>query len=368
MNSRKSLVSVIVLLLQLAACLAAQNVTAGTVVDRVIHSAALKDNLLQINPERHIQIYLPASYDQGPKAYPVIYYFHSFGWTNRKLFEDGNQLRLLLDRAMSSGRIQEAIVVAGDFTTPGIGAFYSNAASSGRWLDHITDELVPFIDKHFRTLRSPASRAVVGDMIGGYAAIKLGMMYPEMFGTVYAMHPVGTATGETLMHSRPDWRQMNEAKDWEDLETNIYSKVFMVMAQAYLPNPQMPPFYADLMVDLKNDALIVNSARVRTLRKNFLLDAMLPEYAENLRQLRGFKMDWGRYDDNPDHVYANQKFTRLLEEFGVPHEAEEYGGNHWNRYWQADGRVYEEVLPFLNRHLQGELISVSSPVKRTIQQ
>jgi enterochelin esterase-like enzyme len=353
MTSLKPLILAIVLLLQLSSAYS-QSATAGTLVDREIISNALEDNLLHIEPKRQIKIYLPASYDQGKRRYPVIYYFHNFGWTNTKLFGDGNQLKQLLDRAMASGQLKEAIVVAGDFTTPGIGAFYSNAASSGRWLDHITQELVPFIDKQFRTLPAPASRAVVGDMIGGYAAIKLGMLYPEIFGSVYAMHPVGTATGETLMQSRPDWRQMNEAKSWQDLETNIYSKVFMLMAQSYLPNPHKPPFYADLMVELKDDVLTVNTTNVRTLRENFLLDAMLPKYAENMKKLRGFKMDWGRYDENPDHVYANQKFTRMLEDFGVQHEAEEYGGNHWNRYWQADGRVYEEVLPFLNRYLQGE--------------
>src|SRR5688572_30448048 len=246
MKSFQILTLTLTLLLPLAFIPLAHSAATGTLVDGVISSAALKDNLLDINPERHIKVYLPPSYKKGKRAYPVIYYFHNFGWTNTKLFGEGNQFKQLLDQAMASGHIKEAIVVAGDFTTPGIGAFYSNAASSGRWLDHITEELVPYIDKQFRTLPTAASRATVGDMIGGYAAIKLGMLYPDMFGSVYAMHPVGTATGETLMHSRPDWRQMNEAKSWEDLETNIYSKVFMLMAQSYLPNPQKPPFYADL--------------------------------------------------------------------------------------------------------------------------
>lgn len=354
MKSFQILTLALALLLPLAFIPLAHSVSTGTLVDGVILSTALKDNLLDISPERRIKVYLPPSYDQGKRAYPVIYYFHNFGWTNSKLFGEDNQFKQLLDRAMIDGHIKEAIVVAGDFTTPGIGAFYSNAPSSGRWLDHITGELVPYIDKQFRTLPAAASRAVVGDMIGGYAAIKLGMLHSDMFGSVYAMHPVGTATGETLMHSRPDWRQMNEAKSWQDLETNIFSKVFMLMAQSYLPNPQKPPFYADLMVELKGDVLVVNTAHVRTLRENFLLDVMLPKYADNMKKLRGFKMDWGRYDENPDHVYANQKFTRMLEEYGVAHEAEEYSGNQWNRYWSADGRVFEEVLPFLNRYLQHE--------------
>lgn len=123
------------------------------------------------------------------------------------------------------------------------------------------------------------------------------------------------------------------------------------MAQAYLPNPNKPPFYADLMVELKGDKLVTNVAHTATLRENFLLDTRLPTSAENLHTLRGFKMDWGRYDENLDHVYANQKFTCMLDEFGVKHQAEEYSGNSWNQYWEGEEHFVNEVIPFLNQHL-----------------
>jgi hypothetical protein len=326
------------------------NTTASEIVEFTFTSAALSGNLVGLKPERKIKVYLPSSYKKGKQHYPVIYYFHSFGWSNDKLFADG-KLQHILDEAIRSGRLKDSLLVAGDFTGPGFGSFYGNAPSSGRWMDHITQELIPAIDQRFRTHKVASARASVGDMIGGYAAIKLAMDYPGLIGSVYAMHPVGTATGETLMQSRPDWRQMNSAKSWQDLESNIYSKVFMLMAQAYLPNPNKPPFYADLMVELNSDKLVTNVAHTATLRENFLLDTRLPTRAENLHTLRGFKMDWGRYDENPDHVYANQKFTRMLDEFGVKHEAEEYSGNSWNQYWEGEERFVNEVIPFLNRYL-----------------
>lgn len=64
------------------------------------------------------------------------------------------------------------------------------------------------------------------------------------------------------------------------------------------------------------------------------------------KSLRGFKLDWERNDGNPDHVYANQAFTRELEEFGIPHEAEEYSSVWGHGVWAEDGRIYAEVLPF----------------------
>ena len=52
-----------------------------------------------------------------------------------------------------------------------------------------------------------------------------------------------------------------------------------------------------------------------------------------------------------NHVYANQKFTRLLDDFGGQHQAEEYSGNAWNQYWEGEERFKNEVIPFLNRYL-----------------
>lgn len=338
------------LLLIVNCCIAASTFASSEIKEFTLASTALSENLIGLNPERKVRVYLPASYVKGNKKYPVIYYFHSLGWSNEKFFTDGNVQRTL-DEAIKHGKLVDCILVAGDFTGPGLGSFYSNATSSGRWMDHITQELIPTIDQRFRTQQSTHARAAVGDMIGAYAAIKLAMDYPGLFGSVYAMHPFGTATGETLMHSRPDWKQMNIAHGWKDLESNMYSRVFMLMAQAYLPNPNKPPFYADLMVELQGNKLIVNASNVARLQQDFLLDARLPARANNLRQLQGFKMDWGRYDDNPDHVYANQKFTRMLDDFGVTHQAEEFSGNAWNQYWEGEERFKHEVIPFLNRYL-----------------
>jgi hypothetical protein len=74
-------------------------------------------------------------------------------------------------------------------------------------------------------------------------------------------------------------------------------------------------------------------------------------YADNLKSLRRFKFDWPRSDTNFDHIYSNQAFTHKLNEFGIPHEAEEYNGMWGESTWGKDGRVYTEVLPFFGRHL-----------------
>lgn len=81
-------------------------------------------------------------------------------------------------------------------------------------------------------------------------------------------------------------------------------------------------------------------------RNNFYLETMIPQFADNLKSLRGFKFDWTRNDANYDHVYANQALTRKLNEFGVAHGAEEYTGPFDESNWGPGGRIYTEVLPF----------------------
>jgi hypothetical protein len=61
--------------------------------------------------------------------------------------------------------------------------------------------------------------------------------------------------------------------------------------------------------------------------------------------------DWARGDPNADHVVSNQAFTRVLDAFAVPYEAEEYRGGWGERHWGNEGRIYTEMLPFFSRTL-----------------
>jgi len=187
--------------------------------------------------------------------------------------------------------------------------------------------------------------------MGGYCAIRFGMVHPEVFSAVYGLHPVGTGSGIKVLASLPNWDLMANAKSLDDVKKDGYSQIFTAIFQAHLPNPDKPPLYIDLVAHKDGDKLIVDTKLTERLRTNFFLEEMIPQYADNLKSLRGFKFDWGRSDLNQDHVYSNQAFTHKLNEFGIAHEAEEYNGTWGERNWVEDGRVYTEVLPFFERHL-----------------
>lgn len=269
------------------------------------------------------------------------------------MFEDGNFVNLL-ERSFSNEVVKEFILVAADFSTPTTGSLYGNSQTSGRWLDFIIEELVPFVDRKFRTLPNRNSRALVGDFFGAYGALKLAMVHADTFSVSYALHPVATGSGSLPWPTIPvDWKKIHQAKTWEDLP-NGREQIFVSMAQALLPNPNRPPFYCDFWVELENNEPKHHPENTRKAQTGFHLDETLDKYAANLRTMRGIAFDWGRFDPTQAHVLSCRAFSQKLEDLGITHEAEEYSGDQFNRNWTENDRFYARVLPFLSRHLEWE--------------
>jgi hypothetical protein len=321
------------------------------IVDRELRSDNIARNKIGTNPVRKMVVYLPAAYEStSSKRYPVIYFLPSPFESYRADFEQRGA-QGLFDRAIAAGVIDKFILVSVDMTTPLGSSWYVNSPVTGNWEDFMIQELVPYIDANFKTLPSRDSRGIAGDFMGGYGAIRFGMVHPDVFGSVYALHPVGTGSGILTMYARPNWDLLANAKSLDDAKKDGISQIFTTIFQAHLPDPDKPPLFIDLQAHKDGDHLVIDSKLTERLRNSFLLETMIPQYADNLKSLRGFKFDWARSDPNQDHVYSNQAFTHKLNEFGVVHEAEEYNGVWGTGNWGENGRVYTEVLPFFQKHL-----------------
>jgi hypothetical protein len=320
----------------------------GKVVTEKLVSKVLRNTRTGIDTNRMVKIYLPPNYETSGKSYPVVYYLHSLNSSAERIFENGD-VQKLLDRAFANRVVNEFILVAANYGAAQLVSWYENSPVTGRWLDFTVDELVPFIDTRFRTIKNRNSRGLVGDFVGGRGALALSMLYPDIFSVTYAMHPVATGTGPVPMISKVDWKKIHEAKSFDDLDGG-FARPFVSIMQAFLPNPDRPPFYCDFMVEMENGEIKLNTANTTKLKDAFLLDQKLHEYAANLKRMHiGF--DWARYDPNYDHVHANQQFTLKLDELGIEHEAEEYRGDPWSNNFTDYGRFYTRVLPFLSRYL-----------------
>jgi len=328
---------------------------ASVVETKYIDSRVLADNRVGLSLHRSLKVYLPPGYAKGKTRYPVLYMLHGLNWSNERMFAPESAIQGTFDRAIADGVIRPFIAVAPDYSTSGPGTFYANSTTAGRFEDFTLQEVIPFIDGHYRTLNSSASRAIMGEHMGAYGALLYAFRHPEVFGAVYGQHPVGTGPGLVPMYSRPDWKKVYAARSFADIASipgDGYTPVFLTMAQTFLPNAERPPFYCDYLMEPVNGEPQLSVANLQLLKSRFMLENVAVENLDKVRALRGIKFDWGRYDPNQDHVYANQAFTRKLDELGIEHEAEEFRGLPWDKYWIDDGRVNNEVLPFFARHLQ----------------
>lgn len=323
----------------------------GQVLDRQITSTNFSQNKAGISPVRKMAIYLPPGYNVSSRRYPVIYFLPNPFEDGYRFVFDHRDAQGVFDHSIACGVIQGFILVAVDMNTPLGSSWYVNSLATGNWEDFMVRELVPYIDANFKTIPNRNSRGIAGIFIGGYGAIRFGMRHPDVFGAVYAMHPVGTGTGVSVSAALPKWSILANAKSMDDVKQDWRTQIFTTMYQAHLPDPDRPPLFIDLLARQDGDQLIIDAKLMERFRNNFLLETMIPQYADNLRSLRGFKFDWDRSDANYDHVYANQAFTRKLNEFGIAHEAEEFNGAWGEAYWGVQGRISTEVLPFFARHL-----------------
>jgi len=322
----------------------------GRLIATELRSTNFAESKIGVSPLRKLTIYLPPGYSDGGKRFPVLYYLNAFFEDQTAPFAN-HGAKALFDRAIDQGVIGDVIVVTADFSTPAGSSWYVNSPATGNWDDFMVGELVPYIDANYRTLANRDSRGAVGDGAGGYGAIRFGMLHPEMFGAVYGMQPLGTDRGLQTTYSRPNWERLARARSLDDLGDDGFSRIFTSIYQAFLPAPDRPPLFFDPPARSVEGRVVVDTAVMARFHGHFSLSALLPSHAENLKTLRGFKFDWGRADPIVDHVYGNQAFAHLLDEYGVPHEAEEHGGGFRDRHWGENGRVYTDVLPFFARHL-----------------
>src|SRR6266566_7560279 len=212
------------------------------VIARELRSENITHNRCGIDPVRRMLVYLPAGYDpSSSQRYPVIYFLPNPFEESYRYDFDHRDAQGLFDRAVAGGVIKKFILVTVDMNTPLGSSWYVNSSATGNWEDLVIQELVPYIDANFKTLPNRDSRGIAGIFIGGYGAIRFGMRHPDVFGSVYAMHPVGTGTGVRVSAAIPKWDILVNAKSMDDVKKDGGTQIFTTMFQAHLPDPDKPP-------------------------------------------------------------------------------------------------------------------------------
>ena len=124
---------------------------------------------------------LPANYTSGSRRYPTLYFLHGLFESDRSWADRGG--KEILDGLLAKGEVGPFIVVLPD----GGKTFYINSFDGQtRYEDFFVQELIPFIDQHYRTVAQPTARAISGISMGGYGSLHLGMRHADLFSAASA--------------------------------------------------------------------------------------------------------------------------------------------------------------------------------------
>lgn len=136
---------------------------------------------------KEIKIYLPKSYYDEDKRYPVVYYLHGFGQAQSFIIS----YKWSFEELMVQPDNKEFIVVevSGHRANTSEGSFWVNSPVTGLWEDFVIDEIIPYIDGKYNTIPNAESRGISGFSMGGFGCVNLAFKHPDIFSSVMAVGP-----------------------------------------------------------------------------------------------------------------------------------------------------------------------------------
>jgi len=333
----------------------------GRVESFQLDSKALRNNPLGDPHRRNVAVYLPPEYDRNTSTrFPVFVDLVGFFGTGRahlnwKAFDESVPERL--ERLVSAGKMGPVVAVFPDCWTRLGGNQYINSAAVGSYADHLVKEILPAVDRRYRTLADPGKRAVFGKSSGGYGAIVHGMRYAKHWGAV-ACHSGDMYFEFCYRHEIPGVLDALSAhgRSPERFLRRYYAKrkatgrdsmtlMFLAMAASYDPDPSEPLGFR-LPMDLRTGE--VDEKRwAKWVRHDPIRIVMRKSAQKQLASLRGVFFDCGTRDQFR-LLYGARILHDRLNEAGVPHRYEEFEDDHSSVDYRMD-----VSLPWLYRKLAG---------------
>lgn len=136
---------------------------------------------------RHALVYTPAEYETGKKRYPVLYLQHGMGEGETSWMLQG-KMQHIMDNAIAKGEAVPMIVVmeSGDIKQPfnfaGGGSNEQGRSEYGAsFYPVLLNDLIPYIDKNFRTKANRENRAMAGLSWGGHQTFDVVLQNLDKF-------------------------------------------------------------------------------------------------------------------------------------------------------------------------------------------
>jgi S-formylglutathione hydrolase FrmB len=240
-----------------------------------------------------------------------------------------------LDAMFSAGESPPALIVFVDASTSRGGSQFLNSAGCGPYLDYVCDEVVPFIDKRYSTLGVREHRGVSGKSSGGYGAMVIPMLRPDVFGAL-ASHagdalfeccyqPLFPAAARSLRtHFDGSWEAFETRAKSDDFDWRQFAVLFAAYgtACAYTPDPDRPgkPLIPFDSVGRPIEKIWSNWLALDPVR-------MAQSHADALAGMRRIYLDAGCSDEFFLDLGA-EAFSDQLTGLGIEHSLELFDGNH----------------------------------------
>jgi len=374
---------VLVLCATLSGSLLAQTPGATTpkgTVDRIkVHGKSLEGNLEGDSPDRDVFVYLPPSYNANAnQRYAVVYMLHGYGLTAER-WMPFTKMAEAADKNIATGTIKEMILVNPDAFTRYSGSMYSTSPTIGDWETFIAEDLVSYVDSHYRTIPDRMSRGLGGHSMGGYGTVRIGMKRPDVFSSMYIMSAcclmnnpgaggnrgggargAAGAPGATPAQPNPAQSAGNAASPAGPAGPagaggqgapggqgrgarggrGGLGNTQAAEAAAWSSNPNNPPTFYDLPVV---DGQAQPAIAAKWVANSPL--AMVDQYLTSLKKYKAIMLEVGTQDTLAgSNRQLDERFTLL----GIAHTFETYDGDHTNR---VPVRIEEKVLPFFSNNL-----------------
>ena len=267
--------------------------TAGAVRAAAPPALAARDFKLAsklMNREMPYRVILPKSYEQAKdRRFPVIYLLHGLtghfdNWTDKSALK-------------THAAAYDFIIV----TPEGDNGWYTDSASvpNDKYESYIVQELIPEIDKNFRTQADRAQRTIAGLSMGGYGSLKFGLKYPDRFALV------GSFSGALGAAS---WTDKILGGSWKALTDSIMS--------------------------------VYGAEGSPTRKENDIYQLVRDLTPEKAKALPYVYVDCGTEDFL---IGQNRDFASLLLEKKIPHEFRQLPGKHDWPYWDAQVREFLDL-------------------------
>lgn len=312
-----------------------------------VESELLAENPLGDPSRRPLYVYTPpGDHENLPSVYLIQGMTGQLDmWLNRNAFEP-----TLLERidAMFAGDLAPAIVVFVDAWTSYGGSQFINSTGTGRYMDYLCDEVVPFIDDRYPTVADRDHRGITGKSSGGYGAMVVPMLRPDVFGA-FASH-----AGDALFEAcyLKDFPVTARAlRDHYDGSFDVFFEKMRAapaldygkhgaplntyaMAACYSPDEDSPG-KARLPFDIETGKLI-DDVWAEWLSWDPV--RMAPKHADALRSMKLIYLDAGKSDEYFLDLGA-QAFAKELDVLGISYTLELFEGRHGGISYRYPGAI-----------------------------